>query len=69
MLSIRVNLDLKPHYKDYISLLFYEELDRLKFSLRDQYSTIGVSILVLTIFNISSDLYNDTNKKNCFKIN
>ena len=36
-LSIRVNLVLKPYYEDYQSLLFYEELDKVKFSLSDQY--------------------------------
>ena len=35
-LSIRVNLVLKPYYEDYQSLLFYEELDKVKFSLSDQ---------------------------------
>ena len=66
-LSIRVNLDLKPYYKDYKSLLFYEELDRVEFSLCDQYSTIRVSIIILTISKIQSYLYNETNKKTCFK--
>ena len=37
-LSIRVNLVLKLYYEDYQSLLFYEELDKVKFSLSDQYS-------------------------------
>ena len=45
-LSIRVNLDLKPYYKDYKSLLFYVELNRVEFSLCDQYSIICVSIIV-----------------------
>ena len=36
-LSIRVNLVLKLYYEDYESLLFNEELDRVKFSLSDQY--------------------------------
>ena len=36
-LSIRVNLILKSYYEDYESLLFNEELDRVKFSLSDQY--------------------------------
>ena len=40
MTSIRVNLDLKSYYKYYKSLLFYEELDRVEFSLCDQYWTI-----------------------------
>ena len=29
-LSIRVNLVLNPYYEDYQSLLFYEELDKVK---------------------------------------
>ena len=29
---------MKPYYEDYQSLLFYEELDKVKFSLSDQYS-------------------------------
>ena len=37
-LSIGVNLVLKQYYEDYQSLLFYEELDTVKFSLSDQYS-------------------------------
>ena len=41
---------LETFYKDYKSLLFYEELDRVEFSICDQYSTIRVSIIVLTIF-------------------
>ena len=32
-----MNLVLKPYYEDYQSLLFYEELDKVKFSLSDQY--------------------------------
>ena len=32
-----VNLVLKPYYEDFESLLFNEELDRVKFSLSDQY--------------------------------
>ena len=36
--SIRGNLVLKPYYEDYQGLLFYEELDKVKFSLSDQYS-------------------------------
>ena len=31
------NLVLKSYYEDYESLLFNEVLDRVKFSLRDQY--------------------------------
>ena len=31
---------LKPYYEDYLSLLFNEELDRVKFSLSDQYQHI-----------------------------
>ena len=57
-----MNLDLKPYYKDYKCLLFYEELDGVKFSLCDQYSTIPVNIIVLTIYNIPSYLYNKINK-------
>ena len=60
MTFYRVNLDLKPFFKDYKSLLSYEELDRAKFSLCDHYSTICVSIIVLTIFKIPSSLYNKT---------
>ena len=37
MPSIRVNLVLKPYYEDNESLLINEELDRVKFSLSDQY--------------------------------
>ena len=51
---MRVNLDLRPYYKDYKSLLFYEELDRAKFSLCIQHSTIRASKVVLTIFKIPS---------------
>ena len=36
-MTIRVNLVLKSYYEDYESLLFNEELDRVKFSLSDQY--------------------------------
>ena len=32
-----MNLVLKPYYEDYESLLINEELDRVKFSLSDQY--------------------------------
>ena len=32
-----MNFVLKPYYEDYESLLFNEELDRVKFSLNDQY--------------------------------
>ena len=53
-LSIRVNLVLKPYYEDYQSLLFYEELDKVKFSLSDQYlcyynsfNNIGYSIFLI----------------------
>ena len=35
----------------------------MKFSLCDQYSTIRVSIAVLTIFKITFYLFNKTNKK------
>ena len=59
-------MDLKPYYKDYKSLLFNEEFERMIFSL--QYSTIRVSIIVLTIFNTPSYmyLYNKTSKKTCY---
>ena len=40
----------------------------MEFSLCDQYSTIRVSIIVLTIFKIHSYLYNKTNKKIAFKL-
>ena len=56
----------EPYYKDYKTLLFHEELDRAIFSLCDQYSTIRVSIIVLTIFKIPSCLYNKTKKNTCF---
>ena len=53
-LSIRVNLVLKPYYEDYQSLLFYAELDKVKFSLSDQYlcyynsfNNIGYSIFLI----------------------
>ena len=36
-LSISVNIVLKPYYDEYECLLFNEELDRVKFSLSDQY--------------------------------
>ena len=36
-LSFRVNLVLKPYYEDYENLLINEELNRVKFSLSDQY--------------------------------
>ena len=52
-LSIRVNLVLKPYYEDYQSLLFYEELDKVKFSLSDQYLCY---YKVLTILDIPSFL-------------
>ena len=45
---------LKPYYEDYQSLLFYEELDKVKFSLSDQYlcyynsfNNIGYSIFLI----------------------
>ena len=50
-LSIRVNLVLKPYYEDYQSLLYYEELDKVKFSLSDQYLCYHK---VLTILDIPS---------------
>ena len=63
-LSIRVNLVLKPYYEDYQSLLFYEELDKVKFSLSDQYfcyynsfNNIGYSIFFIE---------ESKNKKTCF---
>ena len=53
-LSIRVNLVLKPYYEDYQSLLFYEELEKVKFSLSDQYfcyynsvNNIGYTIFLI----------------------
>ena len=52
-LSISVNLVLKPYYEDYQSLLFYEELDKVKFSLIDQYLCY---YKVLTILDIPSFL-------------
>ena len=39
-----MNPDLKPYYNEYKSLLFYEELDRLEFSLCDQHWTIHFTI-------------------------
>ena len=38
----------------------------VKLSLCDQYSTIRISIIVLTIIKITSYLFNKTNKKTCF---
>ena len=38
----------------------------MDFSLCNQYSTIHVSIIILTIFKIQSYLYNKTNKKTFF---
>ena len=52
-LSIRVNLELKPYYEGYQSLLIYEELDKVKFSLSDQYLCY---YKVLTILDIPSFL-------------
>ena len=60
-LSIRVNLVLKPYYEDYQSLLFYEELDKVKFSLSDQYLCY---YKVLTILDIPSFLLKKANIKN-----
>ena len=55
---------LKPYYDDYQSLLFYEELDKVKFSLSDQYfcyynsfNNIGYSIFFIE---------ESKNKKTCF---
>ena len=49
-----MNLVLKPYYEDYQSSLFYEELDKVMFSLSDQYlcyynslSNIGCSIFLI----------------------
>ena len=49
-----MNLVLKPYYEDYQSLLFYEESDKVKFSLCDQYlcyynsfNNIGYSIFLI----------------------
>ena len=39
-----MNQDFKPYYKEYKRLLFYEELDRVEFSLCDQYWTIHCTI-------------------------
>ena len=62
-LSIRVNLVLKPYYEDYQSSLFYKELDKVKFSLSDQYlcyynsfSNIGCSFFLIE----------ENKKKPCF---
>ena len=52
-LPIRVNLVFKPYYEDYQSLLFYEELDKVKVSLSDQYLCY---YKVLTILDIPSFL-------------
>ena len=48
-LSIRVNLVLEPYYEDYQSLLFYEELDKVKFSLSDQYLCYYKFLTILDI--------------------
>ena len=61
-----MNLVLKPYYEEYQSLLFYEELDKVKFSLSDQYlcyyksfSNIGYSIFLIE---------ESKNKKLAFKL-
>ena len=61
-----MNLVLKLYYEDYQSLLFYEELDKVKFSLSDQYlcyynsfSNIGYSIFLIE---------ESKNKKLAFKL-
>ena len=73
-ISIRVNLVLKPYYEDYQSLLFYEELDKVKFSLSDQYlcyydsfNNIGYSIFLIgeskhkkLAFKLTEHLYSFT---------
>ena len=56
-----MNLVLKPYYEDYQSLLFYEELDKVKFSLSDQFFVI---IIVLTILDIPSFLLKKAKTKN-----
>ena len=55
---------MKLYYEDYPSLLFYEELDKVKFSLSDKYlcyynsfSNIGYSIFLIE---------ESKNKKTCF---
>ena len=65
-LSIRVNLVLKLYYEVYQSLLVYEELDEVKFSLSDQYlcyynslNNIGYSIFLIE---------ESKNKKLAFKL-
>ena len=49
-----MNLVLKPYYENFQSLLFYEELYKVKFSLSDQYlcyynrfNNIGYSIFLI----------------------
>ena len=58
---------LKPYYEDYQSLLFSEELDKVKFSLSDQYlyyynsfNNIGYSIFLIE---------ESKHKKLAFKLN
>ena len=61
-----MNLVLKPYYEDYQSLLYYEELDKVKFSLSDQYLCYYNSF---TILHISSFLLKKANtKKLAFKL-
>ena len=59
-----MNLVLKPYYEDYQSLLFYEELDKVKFSLSDQYLCYYNS---LNNFGYSIFLIEESKKqKTCF---
>ena len=66
MTSYKSESGLEPYYRYYKSYMFNDELQRVKYSICDQYSTFHVSIIVLTIFNIPSYLCNTTNKKICF---
>ena len=59
-----MNLVLKLYYEDYESLLFIEDLDRVKFSLSDQYQH---KYIALTLFKILS--YKKFSKKTCFQTN
>ena len=63
-MTIRVNLVLKPYYEDYQSLLFYEELDKVKFSLSDQYFCYYNSFNNIGYFIFLTE--ESKHKKTCF---
>ena len=60
-----MDLVLKPYYEDYQNLLFYEELDKVKFSLSDQFLCY---YKVLTILDIPSFIEESKHKKLAFKL-